>query len=113
MTAKREPLARNSKTGITEQMIDLYERGVQLVAEGHDDVDGDSAGRDEIAALSKKLEWSLLKLPLHCTSVFDPAIDGPPSSYLSPSHGMFLDWPLSQSWRRALQAALDARRRVP
>jgi hypothetical protein len=58
--------------------------------------------------LRKRLEWQLIKLPLHCASVFDPAVDGPPPSYLTPSHGMRIDWPLAQSWRRALLAALDA-----
>jgi hypothetical protein len=43
-------------------------------------------------------------------SVDDPEIDGPPPNYLTPSHGMYIDWPLVQSWRRALQAAVDARK---
>jgi hypothetical protein len=110
MTAKREPLARNSKAVITEQMLDPVERGLQLVAEGHDDVDDDSPEHDEFAALSKKLEWSLLKLPLHCVSLFDSEIDGPPPRCLTPAHAMHADWGLVQAWRQALQAALDARR---
>ena len=101
---------REAKVNVTPEMIVLFARGLQLCAEGHDDVDDDSAEHDEFRRIDKRLNWTLLGLPAHCASVFDPEIDGPPPSYLTPSHGMFIDWPLVQSWRRALQAALDGRR---
>ena len=36
---------------------------------------------------------------------------GPPPDYLKSSHAMYIDWGSAASWRRALMAALDARRR--
>jgi hypothetical protein len=93
-------------------MLDLFARGVELQAAGHHSVDDDSEEHLEFVALRKKLEWKLINLPLHCASVFDAALDGLPPDYLTPSHAMYIDRPLAQSWRRALMVALDARRVV-
>ncbi len=95
---------------ITEEMLDLFGQCLQLIADGYG-VPGDPRPEHiRFVQLSRRLEWELIGLPPHAVSIFDDEIDGPPSSYLKPSHAMFIDWPLVQSWRRALQAALDARR---
>jgi hypothetical protein len=106
-----EPTQRERLPTVTAEMVTLFARGLQLAAEGHDDVSDHSEAHWEFVRLSKRLEWDLIKLPLHAASVFDAEVDGPPPAYLKPSHAQFQDWSLVQSWRRALQAALDARRR--
>jgi hypothetical protein len=102
-------MAQQRTLAITDEMLSLFERGLQLVAAGHDDVDDDSAAHWEFVRLAKKLEWELIKLPMHAVSIFDRALDGPPPSYLKPSHAMYIDWDLARSWRRALQAACETR----
>jgi hypothetical protein len=95
---------------VTPQMVELFERGLELVAEGCADIDARGEKAEEFRRIDKELCWRLLRLPLHACSVFDPDLDGPPTAHLRPEHGMYIDWSLAQAWRRALKAALDARR---
>lgn len=86
---------------LSDEMVELFKRGSELQAAGH--ADGDTAGHAEFVQISKRLEWTLCQLPLHCASLFDPALDGEPPDYLTSSHGMFIDWGLARSWRQALR----------
>jgi hypothetical protein len=38
----------------------------------------------------------------HSCSVFTAALNVPPREYLTPSHLQFIDWPVAQTWRKAL-----------
>jgi hypothetical protein len=91
---------------ITDEMLDLWRRGCELQAAGHDDSDDDSAEHDEFVRISKRLNWSLIGVVT--LSVFDRGLDGDPPSYATPAHAIYQDWATMQSWRRALQAALEA-----
>jgi hypothetical protein len=95
---------------LTDEMVSLFARCLELQKQGHDRAGINTAKHWEFVALSKRLQWQLIGLPAHCVSVFDPEIDGPPPKFLTPAHAMFIDWPLVQSWRRALMAAVDEQR---
>jgi hypothetical protein len=92
----------------------LFERGLQLQAQGHAEVDYDaisSAEHQEYLRITKRLEWGLLDLPPHCASVLDPAVDRPPPDYTR-GKAMGQDWGLSQAWRRALMAEVERRKKL-
>jgi hypothetical protein len=113
MVTNRTPLQRERLSfNVTPEMLRLFERCLQLVAAGHDRPGEDSDEHREFVVLSRELEWTLLQLPPHCVSIFDPEIaEGRgPSPYLSSSHAMHRDWGLVLSWRAALMQALEARR---
>jgi hypothetical protein len=57
--------------------------------------------------------WSLLRLPARACSLFIPALDGPSHDYLTPPHLQFIDWPVAQTWRKALIEASGITARVP
>ncbi|MGJ5155395.1 hypothetical protein [Bradyrhizobium sp. HKCCYLR1023] len=108
-TKRRAPqFARTPK--LTIEMVALFATGCEML-QARDDQRWEARGgrRAEYLALDKHLCWTLLRLPPHCASVLDPALDGSPPDYLSSAHGMFIDWGLTQAWRRALRAGLDAR----
>jgi hypothetical protein len=102
-------------SNLTQEMLNLFERGMELVEQGHGEREFDHVLEcpecKEYRDIKKRLEWRLIGLEPHCASVFDPAVDGPPHDYLSPIHCMRTDWPLVQAWRRALMAALEARQK--
>lgn len=96
----------------TEEMIDLFARGLELVERGAAEIDydvPDSSEQLEFARVRKRLEWRLIGLHPHCASVFDVQVDGEPFDWLRPEHMMWQDWGLVRGWRRALMDALDAR----
>jgi hypothetical protein len=95
---------------ITPQMLRLFERGLQLVAEGHDDVDDKGPEHNEFRAIDEELCWRMMKLQPHMVSPLDPVLDGPMPEYIA-RLASGRDRDLSKQWRKALQAALDARRR--
>jgi hypothetical protein len=106
---------RNPHLSVTEEMLGLFERGLELVEQGHDQREFDHEhgcpGCDEYRALTKRLEWKLIQLEPHCASVFDPAVDGPPPERTG-IYAIVVDWPIVQAWRRALMAALEARKKT-
>jgi hypothetical protein len=61
---------------------------------------GESKRYREILAIDKKLTWRMVGA--HSPSLFDACLDGPPYEYFTPSHLQFIDWQVSQSWRKAL-----------
>ncbi|WP_027556619.1 hypothetical protein [Bradyrhizobium sp. Cp5.3] len=103
-------MAQRRTITVTDEMVILFKRGLELQAAGHDDVDDNSPEADEFARIDKELNWQLLKLPAHMVSVLDPLLDGSMPKYM-PCLAAGRDWGSSVQWRRALQAALDARRK--
>jgi hypothetical protein len=104
----RQP--RETRINVSEEMLGLFVRGLQLVAAGYDDLDAEGPEADEFAAIDKALCWRLLQLPAHCLSVFDPDLDDEMPAYMA-KLASGRDWNLSKQWRKALQAAIDARGR--
>ena len=58
--------------------------------------------------IDKALTWRLIGP--HSESVFSAHLDGPPDLWTSPQYGMYIDWPIAQTWRKAL---IEASRVVP
>jgi hypothetical protein len=102
-------MAERHDDQITEEMISTFARGLQLVAESHDET-------DEYRQIDKKLRSLLfwqpeaVSLSSHCVSPLDPMLDAPMPRYLE-RLAAGRDWGLSKQWRRVLQAALEARGR--
>jgi len=46
------------------------------------------------------LTW--LPIGPHSCSLFSALLDGPPDPWVSPEYLQYIDWPISQTWRRAL-----------
>jgi hypothetical protein len=106
-------VAQRRTVTITEEMLALFRRGCELQAAGRDDVDEDSAEHVEFIEIDKRLNWTLLQLPAHCCSVFDPALDrSRPPNYVRTDHAMHRDWHISQRMRKALMEELEHARRV-
>jgi hypothetical protein len=103
---------RNPNLIVTQEMLDLFERGMRLVEQGHAEIDDDHVTGclecQEYRGISKRLCWTLIGLEPHCASVFDPAVDGPPPD-MDSIYFKRRDWPLVQTWRRALIDALRER----
>jgi hypothetical protein len=89
-----------TKLVITEEMIGLFARGRKLQALGHGD-------DDEFDAISKRLDWALLKRLGHEVSVFDD-LSGDPPPYMTARNTSA--WPDFNGWfsGRAIQEALEA-----
>jgi hypothetical protein len=101
-------MAQRRTIEVTEEMVSLFARGLEMQAESHDDHSGE---HDEYCALDKRLCCTLLQLPAHMVSSLHPMLDGPMPGYMA-RLASGRDWELSVQWRRALQAALDARSNV-
>jgi hypothetical protein len=103
---------RNPNLSVTEEMLDLFERGMELVGQGHGEFELDHVTGcpecQEYRGISKRLCWRLLGLEPHCVSVLDPAVDGPPPD-MDSIYFKVTDWGVVQAWRRALMAALRER----
>jgi hypothetical protein len=105
MTTKRVPLSRPRKPLITEEMVELFRRGRELLAKGQED-------GDEYHAINKRLNITLLRKGFHEVSVLDSELDHRMPGYmrnLCSGH----DWPISVAQRRALMQALDERKPHP
>ena len=82
MTTKRTVLTRRAKPIITDEMIELFRRGREILAEGGDEKWEDEGGRlREFLDLSKRLDWTLLRRAGHEVSVLDD-LDGDPPAYM-------------------------------
>ncbi|TAI65699.1 hypothetical protein [Bradyrhizobium sp. Leo170] len=102
---KRTIIGRSRKELVTPQMLDLFARGLVLVAGDHDHDDDQSPEHEEFNRIEKKLGWSLIGI--QTVSVFDREIMGPPPAYMQSA--VREDWLAMQAWRKALLAALAAR----
>jgi hypothetical protein len=96
---------------ISGEIVDLFERALQLRALGAHDDDADEALHDELVRVEKRLVWTLLpriwpEWGPHCPSPADDVFDG--ECFLPNGCGYVLAnvWPKLQEHRRALLAAL-------
>jgi hypothetical protein len=107
MTTKRRPLNRSQGPAVTAEMVELFKRGRELQAAGHDDVDDDSAEHEEFVQIDRKLD-SLLHRPWCGPSLFDPALDRARApAYLRHDHDAYRCWPEAQRWGRALMEEVE------
>jgi hypothetical protein len=98
---------------ISDEVLTLFDRALQLRAQGADQDDADEALHDELISVEKRLVWTLLP-PIwpdfgpHAPSPADDCLDG--ECFLD-GDGYFLAlvWPHLQEGRRALLAALAER----
>jgi hypothetical protein len=51
-------------------------------------------------AVNKRLTWRLVGP--HSCSLFSGHLDGPPDAWVSLGQLQYIDWPVAQTWRRAL-----------
>ena len=66
------------RTIVTETMVELYARGVEIIEAGDDeDYEEDGGHRDEFFEIDVELQSLLGRRPWQCT-VFDVALDGGP-----------------------------------
>ena len=85
MPTNRRPTNRRRKvpTKFTDEVLDLFERGMQLTSEGYDDPGAsDDEKHDEFRRISKLLDWRLLGRSPHETSIFEDYSDPEPALYL-------------------------------
>ena len=101
---------RNIK--LTEEVIELFEKGLRIKAAGDDQVVEGKGGRQaEFIVLHKKLH-ALLDLP-RFPSLFDKALDRKkPPDYLRPEMQMMKDWAPAQRLRRALLEEVERRKNL-
>jgi hypothetical protein len=117
MPTNRRTIERRRKVPkFTDEVLDLFERGMQLVVEGYDDIDApDDEKHDEFRQISKRLDWTLLGRAPHETSIFEDFADLEPPEYMKARESeAYPDFNGYRSWRllqQRLLAALEARRR--
>ena len=94
----RRPTNRRHRvrTGFSDEVLDLFERGLQLQSWGYDSDDAsDDHERAEFLSVSKELDWSgkrrLGRYP-HMTSIFDDYTDAEPPDYMKGHDGMEWDF---------------------
>jgi hypothetical protein len=110
MTTKRRLLTRRPKPVITEEMIQLFKRGLKIQAAGdHERWEDEGGRRDEYLALDKRLNITLLRKGWHEVSVLDPALDHQMPGYMK-NLAAGRDWPVSVGQRRALLQTASAKR---
>jgi hypothetical protein len=108
---KRTVRARRPKSILTEEMVELYRRGCEILAKGGDDIWEEEGGRRrEFLDISKRLNWTLLKR-VGDVSVFED-LKGEPPGYMkahnSAAHPDFNGWYSGRELQRQLQAAVEA-----
>ena len=69
---------RGTRINVSDEMLELYRRGCELRDADHADADAEGSLHVEFIALSKRLEWALLKRAPHEVSVFDDLSGDPP-----------------------------------
>ena len=112
MPANRVPLRHSRKVMVTEEMVDLFRTGLEILRAGDNEQfeDDTPAGRRrEFLDIYKRLNWTLLRRNPHEVSVFDPDIaEGkPPRSYMARlDNGRFNGWDTALEQRAALMDAL-------
>jgi hypothetical protein len=111
---KRTPRSRQRKEPITPEMVELYKRGRELQAQGHDKARPEWGDDDhpywQFRDIRKRLDWTLLDRVGQC-SVFDDFGDEEPD-YMArrsdPAHPDFCGWHSGRRLQQALEAALAA-----
>jgi hypothetical protein len=99
----------------TAEVVALFARGREIIADGDDKQWEERGGRRaEYLALSKRLDWQLLRRAPHEVSVLDDLSGDPPTYMLRrnlPSHPDFNGWNSGRELQQRLQVALDALRK--
>jgi hypothetical protein len=112
MPTNRRPTDRRRKvpTKFTDEVLDLFERGMQLVSEGYDGLDApDDEKHDEFRRISKRLDWRLLGRSPHETSIFEDYSDPEPPDYMKARESeIYLDFNGYRSGRLLRQRLLEA-----
>ncbi|WP_431014759.1 hypothetical protein [Bradyrhizobium pachyrhizi] len=94
---------------VSEQMLNLYKRGLRLIALGFGKPGDPRPQHRAFVEIDKKLCWSLIGIVT--ISVFDSEIDLDPPDYMQHDSAMCADWRQMQQWKQRLEAALEARRK--
>ena len=87
---------------LTDEHIALWREGCALLDQmtKREYGKGESDRYYEFAAIDKKLTWRLVGP--HSCSLFSAHLDGAPDPWVSPEYLQYIDWPVAQTWRRAL-----------
>jgi hypothetical protein len=107
---KRTPIARHRKGSITPEMVELFRRGREIQKAGADEEWEDEGGRRaEFLAISKKLDWTLLKRAPHEVSVLDDLAGDTPEYVVarnSEQHPDFNGWHSGRRLQQQFEEAL-------
>ena len=113
--SRRRPTDRRHKaqTRFSNEVLDLFERGLELQSEGYDSDDApDDDKRAEFISISKELAWSgkrrLGRYP-HMTSLFDDCADPEPPDYMKGRDAIECGWRSGRVLKQRLMEALAAR----
>jgi hypothetical protein len=87
---------------LTDEMVELWRTGCALLdaMTRREYSDGESDRYYQFRDIDKRLTWPLVGP--HSCSLFSAHLDGPPDLWTSPQYGMYIDWPVAQTWRKAL-----------
>jgi hypothetical protein len=117
MPTNRVPVRHSRKIMVTDEMVELFKTGLEILRAGDDEhfEDDTPAGRRrEYLDIYKRLNWTLLRRAPHEASVFDSGIaEGePPPLYMAiHDNGRFHGWDTALVQRAALMDALKKRNR--
>ncbi|WFU53020.1 hypothetical protein QA639_25445 [Bradyrhizobium pachyrhizi] len=92
---------------ITDDMINLYARGLKLIELGYGTPGDPRPQHDAFVEIDKALCWTHCKV--FTVSVFED-LDADPPDYYATDSVVWEEWPVARAWKQALQAALAARR---
>ena len=87
---------------LTDEHVALWREGCALLAQmtKPEYRKGQSDRYYRFRDIDKALTWPLIGP--HSESVFSAHLDGPPDLWTSPEYGQYRDWPVAQTWRKAL-----------
>jgi hypothetical protein len=106
MPSKRALRTRNPHKPITPEVLELFDRCLQLYAEGHDD----GHESDELRAANKQLWMQANRIFGECWAFGNPTPADPcfdrPCPYDDPGNWLHQSWPDLQRDRQMLLAAL-------
>jgi hypothetical protein len=85
---------------LTDEMIALWREGCNLLdlMSKREYQQGESETYRRFQHINKNLTWPLVGP--HSCSLFSAELDGPPTK--GPQYLQTIDWPVAQTWRRAL-----------
>jgi hypothetical protein len=94
---------------LSEQIVELFAKGLRIVAAGdHEEWEGSGGRRAEFIALDKRLN-SLLDRPWQ-PSLFDKDLDRKSPPLMNPQQQLFRNWAPAQKLRRALLEEVERRK---
>ena len=113
MVTARRPIQHTRKFVVTDEMVELFKTGLEILQAGDDEQfedDTPPGRRLQFVDLYKRLNWRLLRRDIHHVSVFDRDIaeGGPPPPHM-PDNGRVHGWDTALEQRAALMDALKKR----